>query len=119
MNQFLHYFLAITFFCVSAKSNVSSQSTFDIAQKTLEKSTHFMLTHVLVCHQLGIQKKKQGYFKTKDLCSTKSIVCARGISTNRQGFYLEILYTYTSRSCLFRLSFSLALAAIFPFSIAI
>ena len=46
MKQFLHYVAAITFFCMSAKDNVSSQSTFNIALKTLEKSTHFMLTHV-------------------------------------------------------------------------
>ena len=44
--QFLHYVAAITFFCMSAKYNVSSQSTFYIALKHLKKSTHFMLTHV-------------------------------------------------------------------------
>ena len=49
MNQFLHFVAAITFFCMSAKHNVSGQSTFYTALKTLEKSTHFMLTHV-VCH---------------------------------------------------------------------
>ena len=48
MHQFLHYVAATTFFCMSAKHNVSSQSTFNIALKTLEKSTHFMLTHVVV-----------------------------------------------------------------------
>ena len=46
MNQFLHFVAAITFFCMSAK-HVSGQSTFYTALKTLEKSTHFMLTHVL------------------------------------------------------------------------
>ena len=48
MNQFLHYVAVITFFCMSAKDNVSSQSTFNIALKTLEKSTHFMLTHIVM-----------------------------------------------------------------------
>ena len=48
MNQFLHFVTAITFFCMSAKHNVSYQSTFYTALKTLEKSTHFMLTHVIV-----------------------------------------------------------------------
>ena len=47
MNQFL-YFVAITFFCMSAKHNVSGQSTIYTALKTLEKSTHFMLTHAVV-----------------------------------------------------------------------
>ena len=46
IHQFLHYVAATTFFCTSAKYNVSSRSTFNIALKTLEKSTHFMLTHV-------------------------------------------------------------------------
>ena len=45
MHQFLHYVAATTFFRMSAKHNVSSQSTFNIALKTLEKLTHFMLTH--------------------------------------------------------------------------
>ena len=45
--QFLHYVAALTFFCMSAKFYVSSQSTFYIALKHLKKSTHFMLTHVL------------------------------------------------------------------------
>ena len=45
MNQFLHFVAAITFFCMSAKHNVSGQSTFYTALKTLEKSTHFMLTY--------------------------------------------------------------------------
>ena len=35
--QFLHYVAAITFFCMSAKYNVSSQSTFYIALKHLKK----------------------------------------------------------------------------------
>ena len=48
MNQFLHFVAAITFFCMSAKHNVSGPSTFYIALKTLEKLTHFMLTHVLI-----------------------------------------------------------------------
>ena len=47
MNQFLHFVAAITFFCMSAKHNVSGHSTFYTALKTLEKSTHFMLTHVV------------------------------------------------------------------------
>ena len=42
--QFLHYVAAVTFFCMSAKHKVSSQSTFYIALKHLKKSTHFMLT---------------------------------------------------------------------------
>ena len=46
MNQFLHYVASITFFCMAAKHNVSSQSTFYITLKTLEKSTHFILIHV-------------------------------------------------------------------------
>ena len=46
MNQFLHFVASITFFCMSAKHNVSGQSTFYTALKTLEKLTHFMLTHV-------------------------------------------------------------------------
>ena len=46
MHQFLHYVATITFFSMSAKHNISSQSTFNIALKTLEKSPHFMLTHV-------------------------------------------------------------------------
>ena len=46
MNKFLHFVAAITFFCMSAKHNVSGQSTFYTTLKTLEKSTHFMLTHV-------------------------------------------------------------------------
>ena len=46
MHQFLHYVASITFFCMSSKHDVSSQSSFNIALKTLEKSTHFMLTHV-------------------------------------------------------------------------
>ena len=33
--QFLHYVAAITFFCMPAKHNVSRQSTFNIALKTL------------------------------------------------------------------------------------
>ena len=45
MNQFLHFVAPITFFCMSAKHNVSGQSTFYTALKTLERSTHFMLTH--------------------------------------------------------------------------
>ena len=49
MNQFLPFVAAITFFCMSAKHNVSGQSTFYTALKTLEKSTHFRLTHVLFC----------------------------------------------------------------------
>ena len=51
MNQFLHYVTAITFFSMSLclpKYNVSSQSTFYIELKTLEKLTHFMLTHVII-----------------------------------------------------------------------
>ena len=48
MNQFLHFVAAITFFCMSVKHNVSGQSTFYTALKTLEKSTHFMLTHVSI-----------------------------------------------------------------------
>ena len=48
MNQFLHFVAAITFFSMSAKHNVSGPSTFYRALKTLEKSTHFMLTHVIV-----------------------------------------------------------------------
>ena len=54
MNQFLHFVAAITFFCMSAKHNVSGQSTFYTALKTLEKLTHFMLTHV-VDYRKGIQ----------------------------------------------------------------
>ena len=46
MNQLLHFNAAITFFCASAKHNVSGQSYFYTALKTLEKLTHFMLTHV-------------------------------------------------------------------------
>ena len=34
--QFLHYAAAITFFCMSAKHNVSNQSTFYIALKYLK-----------------------------------------------------------------------------------
>ena len=52
MNQFLHFVAAITFFCMSAKHNVSGQSTFYTALKTLEKSTHFMLTHVICIYIL-------------------------------------------------------------------
>ena len=37
MNQFLHFVADITFFCMSAKHNVSGQSTFYTALKTLEK----------------------------------------------------------------------------------
>ena len=48
MNQFLHFVAAITLFCMSAKHNVSGHSTFYIALKTHEKSTHFMLTHVIM-----------------------------------------------------------------------
>ena len=44
LNPILHFVAAITFFCMSAKHNVSGQSTFYTALKTLEKSTHFMLT---------------------------------------------------------------------------
>ena len=47
MNQFLYFVAAITFFCIAAKHNVSGQSTFYTALKTFEKSTQFMLTHVL------------------------------------------------------------------------
>ena len=35
--QFLHYVAAITFFCMSATHNVSSQSTFYIGLKHLKK----------------------------------------------------------------------------------
>ena len=49
-NQFLNFVAAITFFCMSAKHNVSGQSSLYTALKTLEKSTHFMLTHVLYCY---------------------------------------------------------------------
>ena len=58
MNQFLHFVAPITFFCMSAKHNVSGQSTFYTALKTLEKSTHFMLTHVglIVTSQCKIKK---------------------------------------------------------------
>ena len=35
-------------FCMSAKHNISGQSTFYTALKTLKKSTHFMLTHLLL-----------------------------------------------------------------------
>ena len=48
MNQFLYFVAAITFFGMSDKHNVSGQSTFYTGVKTLEKSTHFMLTHVVI-----------------------------------------------------------------------
>ena len=58
MNQFLHFVSAITLFCMSAKHNISGQSTFYTALKTLGKSTHFMLNHVIILlyHTWAIQK---------------------------------------------------------------
>ena len=55
MNQFLYFVATITFSCMSAKHDVSFQSTFYTALKTLEKSTHFMLTHVLLHGRLLVE----------------------------------------------------------------
>ena len=56
MNQFLHYVAAIFFFCMSAKYNVYSQSTLYMVLKTLEKSTHFMLTRVLMSDGINFRQ---------------------------------------------------------------